>query len=77
MSNFETINTSILMEIERLSKTDVEDKCFKREIERGQAIASLAKSQIRNSALALSVEKFKAENLKSNSDLPEILRVGE
>ena len=70
------LNVLVENEMERLTGLDITDDKLGREIERGNAVAQLSKSYIRSVSLALQVEKFKAENLKSENDLPEVLRMG-
>lgn len=64
-------------EIERLNDLDVEDMRLNREIDRGNAIAQLSKNYVRSMAIALQTERFKAENVKKDEDLPSILRIGD
>lgn len=75
--NFTKLNMSIEEEIQRLSSMDVKDECFQKEIERGQTIANLSKSQIRNVCTALQIEKFKFDAVKKEADLPKVLRTEE
>lgn len=70
------LNYLVEKEIDRLNDLDVEDVRLNKEIDRGNAVAQLSKSYIRSVSLALQVERFKADYVKKDEDLPEILRVG-
>lgn len=75
--SLKNINENIEKEIERLSNLDVESELFNREVSRGQAIANLSKSHIRNIYTAYQIEKFLYETQIKETSLKEISKFGE
>lgn len=55
--------------IDALSKTDMSDEDFAREVERSKAMASLAKEMVRNAGIILTAKKSVGELNKETVDL--------
>lgn len=71
---FDKLSGVLENSIDRLNSIDVLENGASKEIDRGRTIARLAKASIDNVAIALDIEKFKADHNKKNSELPKVLQ---
>lgn len=70
------INEAIINAIERLDNLDIASELAEREISRDSAVIRIAKEHNKKVHEALEIEKFKQKYRKKDSDLPEVLRMG-
>ena len=67
------LNNHLFSQIERLSEEGLDEDEIKKEVQRSNSMANLAKQVIANAKLALDAEKFKHGGLPINANLPAMI----